>query len=249
MNPIEARVRSALAKTGTSSVVPWPALMALYHADREAFYLLACDGVSDDADVAVRNLADLAHRIRFVVRSTYQIEPGNTPSQPVLISQSGDTLPLPAQMVPDIKRFLLDVDGKSVSTVPGKDFVGSPVSEAEARFKLGDRSTWESDRQRLEARRSARPIVLRADPQDLKALEFQPAYVWHGLLNCATKTVLAPTVVFEGLNRGEGSPERLRNGLTFCGKPRWTYDSAGQRHLAPEGMVYLVYADQEGFVE
>src|SRR5687768_10638265 len=81
MNPTEARVRSALAKIGSSGVAPWPALMALYRSDREAFYLLACDGVSDDADATVRNLADLAHRIRFIVRSTYQIEPGNTPSE------------------------------------------------------------------------------------------------------------------------------------------------------------------------
>jgi hypothetical protein len=79
----------------------------------------------------------------------------------------------------------------------------------------------------------------------LKSLEYQPAYVRHGLLNSATKTVLAPTVVFEGLNRGEGSPERLRKGLTFCGKPRWIYDGGGQRKSAPEGLVYLVYADQE----
>lgn len=248
MNPIEVRVRSALQKAGGPSLEPWSALMALYGADREAFYLLACEGVSDDADATVRNLADVAHRIRFVVRSTYQIEPGNTPSEVVLISRSGDSFSLPAPLVSDVKRFLLEVDGKTISTVQGKDFIGTPVSIAEARFKLGERPTWEADRQRLQARRSAKPIVLRVDPQDLMALEFQPAYVRHGLLNCATKTVLAPKVVFEGLNRGEGSPERLRKGLTFCGKPRWTYDSAGQRHPAPEGMVYLVYADQEGHV-
>ena len=203
--------------------------MALYRSDREAFYLLACDGVSEHADAGIRSLADLASRIRYLIRSTYQIEPGSLPSEAILISRSGDSIALPAQSVADIKRFLLEVDGKSVSSVPGKDFVGTPVSEAEARFKLGDRSTWEADGQRLQALRSAKPIVLRLDPQDLKALEFQPAYVRHGLLNCAAKTVLAPTVVFQGLNRGEGSPERLRNGLTYCGKPRWTYDSGGQR--------------------
>jgi hypothetical protein len=248
MTPIETRVRSALENTGGLNASPWAALMALHCADREAFYLLACDGVSDDADVPVRALADLANQIRFVVRSTYQIEPGSTTSEALLISRSGDTLPVPAQMIADIKRFLLDLDGKGVSTVQGKDFVGTNISEAEFRFKLGDRSTWEADRQRLQSRRNAEPHVLRLDPQDVTCLEHQPAYVRHGLLHCATKTVLAPTVVFEGLNRGEGSPERLRNGSTFCGKPRWTYDSVGQRHPAPAGMVYLVYVDQEGFV-
>ena len=248
MTPIEQRVHNALEKTGNLNLSPWAGLLTLYRADREAFYLLACDGVGDDADAAVRALAELANRIRFVVRSTYQIEPGGSTSEACLLSRSGDTLSLPAQMVPDIKRFLLEVDGKGVSTVQGKDFVGTPISEVEARFKLGDRSTWEADRQRLQTRRNALPLVLRLDPQDLKSLESQPAYVRHGLLNCATKTVLAPTVVFEGLNRGEGSPERLRNGLIFCGKPRWTYDSVGQRHPAPSDMVYVVYVDQEGFV-
>ncbi len=36
--------------------------------------------------------------------------------------------------------------------------------------------------------------------------------------------------------------------MTFCGKPRWTYDGSGQRHPAPADMVYVVYVDQEGFV-
>src|SRR5207248_1466743 len=103
---------------------------------------------SDEADARLRDLADLANRIRFVVRSTYQIEPGNSASEAALISRSRDTLPVPAQMVADIKRFLLEVDGKTVSTVQGKDIIGTQVTEAEARFKLGDRSTWEADRQR-----------------------------------------------------------------------------------------------------
>jgi hypothetical protein len=78
---------------------------------------------------------------------------------------------------------LLEIDGKTVSTVQGKDFIGTQVSEAEARFKLGDRSTSEADRRRLQARRSATPLVLRVDPQDLASLEIQSAYVRFGLLN------------------------------------------------------------------
>jgi hypothetical protein len=100
----------------------------------------------------------------------------------------------------------------------------------------------------LQARLNAKPFVLRLDPQDLKSLESMPAYVRYDLLHCATKTVLAPTVVFQGLNRGEGSPELLRNGWIFCGKPRRTYDSCGQSQQAPENMVYVVYVDREGFV-
>ena len=65
MTPIEARVRNALENVEALS--PWAGLIALYRADREAFYLLACDGVSEEADPTLRNLADLARQIRRVV--------------------------------------------------------------------------------------------------------------------------------------------------------------------------------------
>src|SRR5712692_7939663 len=107
MTPIEQRVRHALENAGNLNLSPWAGLMALYRADREAFYLLACDGVSDEADATLRALADLASRIRLVVRSTYQIEPGSSTSEALLHSRSGNTLSLPGQMVPDIRRFLL----------------------------------------------------------------------------------------------------------------------------------------------
>jgi hypothetical protein len=87
MTPLEQRVRHALQNAGSPNLSTWAGLMALYRADREAFYLLACDGVGDDADATVRALGDLANRIRFVVRSTYQIEPGSSTSEAVLISR------------------------------------------------------------------------------------------------------------------------------------------------------------------
>src|SRR5262249_19839527 len=96
---IESRTRRALGEVLTPSLSAWAGLMAIYHADREAFYLLACDGVGDDADSALRALADLASRIRFVVRSTYQVEPGSSPSEAVLISRPGDAISLPTQSV------------------------------------------------------------------------------------------------------------------------------------------------------
>jgi hypothetical protein len=151
-------------------------------------------------------------------------------------------------MVPEIKRFLLEVDGKGVAAGPGKDFVGNLSSEAELRFKLGERNTWDRDQQRLQARRNAQPLILQVDPQDLKSLESQPAYVRFGLTQCANKTVLAPTAVYKDLRRGEDSPERLRQGWLFCGKPRRAFDNNGDSIDTPQDMVYMVYADKEGFV-
>src|SRR5262249_49745889 len=74
------------------------------------------------------------------------------------------------------------------------------------------------------------------------------AYVTHGLFNCARKTVLAPTAVYRGLNRGEKAPARLKDGWAICGKPNRAYDNEGRKRQPPAGMLYAVYADADGFV-
>jgi hypothetical protein len=84
---------------------------------------------------------------------------------------------------------------------------GTAVTEAEVRFKLGDESQWAAEQERLQKERVTEPFVFRVDPADIENLSFQPAYVTHSLLNCARKTVLAPTEVFKGPQRGEGACE------------------------------------------
>jgi hypothetical protein len=61
---IKERVRHALESAKNSTRLPWDELMAVYRGDREAFYLLACDGVSEDADQSLRTLSALAQTIR-----------------------------------------------------------------------------------------------------------------------------------------------------------------------------------------
>jgi hypothetical protein len=140
------------------------------------------------------------------------------------------------------------VDGKGTQDAPGKDYEGVAVSEAEARFQLGDRATWEAERRALQKRLDAKPLVLRLDPVDLSHLVTQPGYVTFGLKECARRTVLAPTQVFRELKRGEACPDNLRGALAFCGKPRRAVDNSGRTMPPPEDMVFVVYADAEGYV-
>ncbi len=92
------------------------------------------------------------------------------------------------------------------------------------------------------------PLVLRIDPDDVVHLASQPGYVTYGLKECAYRTVRSPVQVFRGLKRGDRCPDELREGWVFCGTPRRAVNNAGQLTAAPDGMVFAVYADREGYV-
>jgi hypothetical protein len=70
----------------------------------------------------------------------------------------------------------------------------------------------------------------------------------HALLKCARKTILAPTAVYRGLNRGDQAPKRLREGYAICGKPNRACDNDGKLVAVPQGMVFMVFADADHFV-
>src|SRR3954452_5451922 len=72
MNAAEQRIVAALRDGADASL--WESLIALFRADREAFYLLACDGVSAEASARLVEFAELARRVRDGVRGSYQIE-------------------------------------------------------------------------------------------------------------------------------------------------------------------------------
>ena len=120
---------------------------------------------------------------------------------------------------PFLLPVLLEIDGKGSSERPGKDYEGRSVSEAEVRFKLGEPSGSERDRDRTRAKCEAKPFVFMVREEDLLSLQTLPPYVTYGLKNCAKKTLLAPTAVYQGLNRGSQAPQRLHHGWAVCGKP------------------------------
>jgi len=248
MKDLQSRVRSGLGGDWHSALSPWEGLVRLYEADPEAFYLLACDGLADGGDEMTRPVADLAQEVRSAVRSTYRIEQQSGSRDAVIESGSGVPLSVPVHLAPRVKRFLLEIDGKGSSDKPGKDYEGRPVSEAEVRFKLGETSDWETDADRTRERCEARPAVFRVREEDLHSLQTLPPYVTYGLTKCAKKTILAPTAIYRGLNRGNQAPQRLREGSAVCGKPSRAYDNEGCALPAPPGMLYMVFADTEGYV-
>jgi hypothetical protein len=181
------------------------------------------------------------------VRGTYHLIPPAGAAGPAIQTSAGDSVPVPSDLFPAVRQFLLEIDGKGTSAQKGRDYEGRAVSEAEARFKLGEPGDRDPAEQRRQGRREARPLVFRVSPEDLHSLQNLPAYVTHGLLTCARKTVLAPTAIYQGL-RGKNAPKNLRDGWAICGKPTRAYDNAGASTDAPADMVYVVYADADGFV-
>jgi hypothetical protein len=244
MNAVEKRILEALRNSTGASL--WESLIALFRADREAFYLLACDGVSAEAPARLVELAELARRVRAAVRGSYQVD--STDDGAYLVGPRVDRTFIPPNLAVEVAAFLRAVDGKGDQDAPGKDYEGTAISEAEARFQLGSRATWEAERRAFQERLDAKPLVLRLDAVDVDHLATQPGYVIFGLKECARRTVLAPTHVFRDLNRGEVCPDNLRGAMAFCGKPRRAVDNFGQSVPPPKGMVFVVYADADSFV-
>jgi len=241
---LKERIAAALGEPGQGS--PWSELMRLFESDREAFYLMACHGGGPDAGPRAQQLAALAGDVRSAIAESYEFVPQEGGA--AITTYRGKKTFVPAELVKPVTEFLRAVDGKASNDGGGRDFIGAAVSEAEVTFKLGDPAERQAERNRLGAVRAAKPLVLRLDEEDLRHLTSQPPYVIYELLNCARRTVLAPTAVYCGLKRGGDSPANVNEGWAFCGKPRKTYRNDGSPVAPPDRMVYVVYADAEGYV-
>src|SRR5487761_1669719 len=184
---LNERILAALGDAEQAS--PWPELVRLFNADREAFYVLACHGAGPGADPRAQQLAALASDVRSAIAESYEFVPQEGGAN--LTTYSGKKTFVPADLVRRVAEFLRAVDGKTSDDRAGRDFVGEAISEAEASFKLGDPAERQAERNRLSAERAAKPLVLRIDEEDLRHLSSQPPYVIYELLNCARRTVLA----------------------------------------------------------
>jgi hypothetical protein len=134
MNELERRALEALGEAPGAS--PWESLFDIFRADREAFYLLACDGVSPEATPRLVELADLARRVRDAVRGSYQIESSDDGAR--LVGPRVERTFIALNLAERVAAFLRAVDGKGSMDRPGKDYEGAAVSEAEVRFQLGE---------------------------------------------------------------------------------------------------------------
>lgn len=244
MTDLHARVHKALGGDWGAGQSPWEGLIGVYEADREAFYLLSGEGVQ--AGTEIERLGLLARLVRKAVRSSYRLVPPTGGEGAV--ETATDRLAVPADLFSRVHRFLLEIDGKGVGEGKGKDYQGRSVSEAEVGFKLGEPTDETRDQQKAKSRDEVRPVIFKVAPHDLDTLKDQPGYVTHNLLKCARKVMLAPTAVYRGLMRGDKAPKRLREGWAICGKPNRACDNDGLLIPSPPGMVFMVYADAEGFV-
>ena len=88
-------------------------------------------------------------------------------------------------------------------------------------------------------------LVLRVDEQDRAAVTSgMPAYAVFGLRYSAAELLRSAKVMYRGLRR-EG---KLQQGFAFCGRLHEAFDNAGIAMAAPSGMVFVVYADPDGYV-
>jgi len=220
------------------------ALHEFYRADRELFFALACVGVADGAEPWAVAVARLAARLRAIVQRGYRVvaapdgHGGEVQSGPDRIAFEGTA-------GREVSRFLQELNGTGHAERPGRNYAGTEVSEAEALFGLGEPSTWDAERARVAQRMAAKPLVLRLDESDRRAVVGgMPGYVVHGLRLSATRLVQSAAVMYRGLRR-EG---RLKDGYAFCGRQGQAYDNDGQPIAPPPEMVYVVYADPDGYV-
>src|SRR3954467_5913890 len=104
MTDLEMRVRRGLGSDWNAGLSPWEGLMRPYESDREAFYLLACDGGRDGdegtrpraalaREEVPRPLAARARRVRAAVRGTYGVGQQDGGEAAAIKPRSGEPLP------------------------------------------------------------------------------------------------------------------------------------------------------------
>lgn len=218
-------------------------LIEIYRRDRGFFFDFSVVGVRSQADPWQQRLADLATRIGELARRGFQVIEG-TGGECSL--RGADTqITIDRSDVEEAIFFLGELRGTSEATGRARDLKGASVSDSEILFKMGSVAERDDAGNRLSKLMASKPSVLRVDDQDIDAIQHgMPAYIVYELLNCATRVIENPTVVFEG-TRTTG---RLASGRAYCGKPRRAFSNTGVSVPSPRDMVYCVYVDPEGFV-
>lgn len=220
------------------------ALLDLHDSDEGLFYELGCMGVDENADESVRSLAALAMNFRSALVRGYRLSERGDALVVIPRGHAGVEVCFPAASALRARELLLRLEGVSVIDRPTKNLRGTPVSEAEVTYKLGERGSHGRLHADLAERSEKKPHVFRLDPGDVAALRSQPAYATYELTRCATKVLHTPSAAFEGLRRN--GP--LAKGRAWCGRLRWTYDEQGRRQPAPQDHVFLVYTTADNFV-
>src|SRR5690348_11438674 len=139
---------------------------------------------------------------------------------------------------------------RNFSNIQYRSFIEVEADEATKVADLvfsGMRQQWATDSSRDVRQEVLRfhQVLLRVDDQDLAAITSgMPGYAVFGLRCSAAELVRSPQVMYRGLRR-EG---RMRQGFALCGRLQHAFDNAGEAMATPPGMVFIVYADPDGYV-
>jgi hypothetical protein len=219
-------------------------LMTLYQSDSEAFFAVACVGVEDTGDHRLRRVAELASQLLAAVRNGFEVLPASAELGGEICSKDSH-IRFEHATTTQVLSFLECLDGSSEGERSGKDYRGTRISDAEIRFKLGDKQTWAEERRKFANRLNVRPTLLHLSDEDRQAVtNGMPGYIAYELIYCVPPVLASPTVVFEGL-RKQGA---LKKGRAYCGRPRRAYDNNGNPSPRPDGMIFVVFVDQDNFV-
>jgi hypothetical protein len=203
---------------------------SLYSEDPELFYQLAIGDLPSTSPSDAKGMSALIRTIAVMVRDGFTID--SRVGTPVAVGNDGGILPLEDADSDESFLQAIFVEGGGE-----KSLAGSNVSDSSVSFHL-DHFPWEQQVRQTE--------LLRLAPEDAaSATRGLPPHQFYELVDCAREVVRAPLCVWEGIrDEHDDSPW----GRAYCGKPsrQWTND--GQPRTPPEGYVYVVYTDPDGFV-
>ncbi len=197
----------------------------LFQSDPELLYQLCTVGLPENAASALNGLLVLVHRLAVLMRDGFEIT-SRAGTQIAEVTQGGIlVLCDPAED----KQFLRALyTGDEI----GKSLTGEEVSRDRIEFRLGS-FDWENS-----ARSTA---VLRLAPDDA-ATAFLPKHQYLELIDCAREVVRNPLKVWKGLREGDNQRR------AYCGRPSRRWLNSGAYEPPPDGYVYMVYADRDGYV-
>jgi hypothetical protein len=218
-------------------------LIRVYNDDPDLFFALSMEQVEESASAWLAGLGRLAQQLRQMVLRGFEIRRRNANEGEIL--GAGHTVIFDSAMENTIQSFMRSLNGTAVGR-KGQDYRGTAMSETEMLFRLGDPVTWAAEQAELLKRVETVPLVLRIGDDDKDALTSgTPAYAIYSLQRLAPRVVAAPHSVYRGLR--QSGP--LKNGLAFCGHPKFALgNDAKALDARTDNMMFVVYADQEGYV-